>query len=382
MRKNMFLSSDIIDKNKDKSENKNELEYDKLIKKIDEYLSNKIEDSYKKIYENYIENFYYKNHLKIYFTFQENLENFFEVIKDFENNEFDFYLKSIYVDLDYFKRNDILNREFKGRVLIGEFRYIFKFILEKDLRYSEKINELKEIGIYNNYIIKYIPNYIFDKMYRIKVTSFENEEITMIDLINNLENIEYDFSEFSKKIYFKKIYWNINEISLISSKKLYLNLNEINFNYQFNKESGDLLCVDVKEITNIFLEKNKLNIVSTCHDKKIWRFLKIYDINESFKNIFSNIINFGNLTYILNEINVNNILKNNYIFQNISLIAITDYEDNYINFKENTFERRLVYIVIRFDDNEIEYDKLYYLKEILETIFSMYTFRIRLWKEV
>ncbi|CAM3422775.1 hypothetical protein [Pseudostreptobacillus hongkongensis] len=349
---------------------------------IKKYIDSKI-NLYEDILNDKINLLMKNNNINIYLKIEQSNfinNNFSNVIEKFMYEEEIEFLNDVFVNLDYFDREKIKNRVFEGYVYIDDFKYNFQFTLEKDIRYTDELEKLKDICILNNIELTYFPLYIFEHMYRIKLLSI-SDEISLND-IKYIKNciFEYNFEEYSENIFVDKyIYWNIKKTSLISNSVIKATENNIYYEYSFNLKNSEkyLVCEEEKYIFGLQLSEEKIYIYSKEANKKIWNFYKILEcLNQDVE--FTNMIE---LRYFTNIFNVNNIEKliksSRFLNNNIEIIDINNHYDNYLSFKEidSMKERKYIRVKILKDDN-YKFDRLYYLKQVIEEIYKDYVIRV------
>ena len=349
---------------------------------IKKYIDSKI-NLYEDILNDKINLLMKNNNINIYLKIEQSNfinNNFSNVIEKFMYEEEIEFLNDVFVNLDYFDREKIKNRVFEGYVYIDDFKYNFQFTLEKDIRYTDELEKRKDICILNNIELTYFPLYIFEHMYRIKLLSI-SDEISLND-IKYIKNciFEYNFEEYSENIFVDKyIYWNIKKTSLISNSVIKASENNIYYEYSFNLKNKEkyLVYEEEKNIFGLQLSEEKIYIYSKEANKKIWNFYKILEYLDQDVE-FTNMIE---LRYFTNIFNVNNIEKliksSRFLNNNIEIIDINNHCDNYLYFKEvdSMKERKYIRVKILKDDN-YKFDRLYYLKQVIEEIYKDYVIRV------
>lgn len=267
-----------------------------------------------------------------------NFKNFVEFIKDDEivSIEIEKYIDTIFLNFDLETIKIIEKLEFEGIIVVNDENISFKYILEKDKRYDEKIEKILYSSYNSNIYIKEISNRLFNRLYRIKIVDIEKE---IFENINNLD-ILYNFGVFEKNIINNVIvYSNIFSEILISNSNIYPSEEKSLINHTVYIDNNTYLVSD--EI-NIYLMYKKyedevytLNFINEYENKNIYNFFVIKKINLIELNYIKN------KEYITNkyEYNLNKIteftlkkyIKNHYIYSKVFKFNNIDYENKKIN---------------------------------------------------
>lgn len=267
-----------------------------------------------------------------------NFKNFVEFIKDDEivSIEIEKYIDTIFLNFDLETIKIIEKLEFEGIIVVNDENISFKYILEKDKRYDEKIEKILYSSYNSNIYIKEISNRLFNRLYRIKIVDIEKE---IFENINNLD-ILYNFGVFEKNIINNVIvYSNIFSEILISNSNIYPSEEKSLINHTVYIDNNTYLVSD--EI-NIYLMYKKyedevytLNFINEYENKNIYNFFVIKKINLIELNYIKN------KEYITNkyEYNLNKIteftlkkyIKNHYIYSKVFEFNNIDYENKKIN---------------------------------------------------
>lgn len=373
---------------KGKSNNNNDSNFNEIYDYKTINLLNYIDEKINDIKNSYLEDYLKKitnNEIKIdiKFIFSDvtfNKFNYYNMI--FDEKEVG-YLNSIYLDLDYFERRDVEERIFKGEILVDDIRLKIYFNLVKDERYNNFIDFLLEKIIMNNMKIDFIPTFLFDRMYRIKIIEVE-DEYTLLDVYNfqDKSNITLNFEDLERKIYFeRKILFNLEKVKLISDYYIKPNDENLLFKNVFKVENDEkYICIEENGLFE-FSENidHKLSIYSKKRNNKLWEFYNIKKVNNYF--ISSNL----DLIYEFDILNVNYlnlIISNNKFFKDkIEILELSNDANNciYFNkFKNTLNNKEIVILKIYSINDEYKYDRIYMLINILENIYSKYEFKVKL----
>jgi len=242
-------------------------------------------------------------------------------------------------------------------------------------------NYINKFDLYlNNYIslVQSLYNNLYD-YYEGKINNYDNIK----SILNDYQII---FNDLLIKYSNEKIFERINKEFNISNTNIYLNKLENNiikikesyFNNYYLIDSKDFLeypeeiIFKIEEISEILKENNEMikNKINYIYKKKI---LNIFGSTK----IFINNINDFNFQYIMNHININNIIQRYYIFKHNQIKA---YFNSYSNKLNEVFDNNIITAGLNEQIlNENNYD--YYIYKILNNYTNFLSFFEEIIKE-
>lgn len=369
--KKIFLSNEM-----NISEDK--VDFEKIFLEFENIFFQKYKEFESQIYDSFLKLFYKNKNIDLYFLLEDiEYKNFKyeKMLNGLDLYDYDEFIdKKIFVDLDYFERENLKDRIFSAYVIKNSEKYSMKVMLVKDFRYSNLIDKLGEICLLNDRKINYLPKFIFEKMYLIKV--IELEKLFIGDLEEN-DDIIIDFEEYSEKIEYNKcIFWNLKEVNRLSNFSLCISEENLIYKNEFIKnENTDYLFIEEeKNIFSSLCEEKKITIYSNI-DKKIWKFLEIRkDVRD---DIITNKLSFNLVSDVFNYYNISQIIDKNRIFKTKYILKkISEEGSGHINFNEkNRNEIKYIYVEKIMNSNKI-FDELNYLKEVIEEKYEKYNIRV------
>ncbi|CAM3131514.1 hypothetical protein STFE110948_03285 [Streptobacillus felis] len=360
----------VLNDNSKKIEDNIDIRIDVINKILCEFdnLHTRFKEKFEVDYKKFIND---KKELEIKFIIEDSkIENFENMIDEFEKEEDIENIATAYLSLDKYGRDEIEKRyfilKFEKDGIIDQLKV--KFV--KDNRYLKKIELLNNYAFLNNLYINYLPNFIFERMYFIKIVSLPNN-INIFDFVYDKEvKIYFDFLEYNDEIQINKfIFWNIEKINYFANKKIMPTENNIYYEYEFSldKNSNYLLVDEEKEIYGLINEGNYLKVWTTNYGYKLWKMLKINNIKKEVR--FSNKIYTGYFK-VFNETFLKNLFDSNIIFKE----AIENFK---IITEKNITGKEEIILEIFFKNNYFaKVDILNYLNQLMEEMFSKMKIKI------
>ncbi|VWL85322.1 hypothetical protein [Oceanivirga miroungae] len=341
------------------------------IKIFERSLDNKIDEGLKKIEENILG--INDKSPKIYTVLLNKNKFNYEyilsaIVNDDVNSIYDTYLDSVYINAEYFKLSNYENKIFSGYFLVDSDKYEFRYVLEKDTRYFDKINEIYHIYLTNNVKWYGIDMKYINRMYRVKVVEY----VDNIHLLENIDkfNIEYNFS--SDVDLNLKPYWNILNKNFIAKESMSI-LDGFSYKYEIEKNENTFYLVNEKDeiIEDVVNQKNKLEIYSKFSNLYSFIILVIGYVNMSVFKYIS-----VNYEYeIDSEPTIENIKryfkKHDY---EVVDIKMSNENKNYLDIPEYNkmiMKKYISNIEVKLD-NYYDYDKIFKIVNILNLNLYMY----------
>lgn len=254
--------------------------------------------------------------------------NYYFPIKIKEDNSY-IKLDEVYVDLDIFELELLVNRSYKCWIEY-EGEYIdFDIKLRHNSEYLRKIIKLKEIFELNCIEWNTVNLATIVRMCDVVLENEINgiERSKLYDIVKKIKNgeivLNIDFDGYDNSIKSNStILWNIEEKEVISSMFVKPVKHDMSYEHRIICDENEIILIDNTDDQDILftyeINDNEISIISKRKDNEIWNIYSLKDVFHS-RTIFDIV---GHGEYISNNVKIESYIdkiRDTYKIKNMSL---------------------------------------------------------------